>query len=150
MNRGEAEVLNMIWPTRFIQQYIPIRPADCTIVEVINHRMPVLLTQSPILQFLSVEGIRAAFSEEQVFIREGFMHEPDVIEHRLAAAPWLIPVIADPPDIPRSFRVSEDYLGSLVNEITVVVPGNDLLITQPFSFHRRTEMVGRASCRERV
>ena len=31
--------------------------------------------------------------------------------------------------------------GSLVDEVTVVVPGNYLLITQPFAFHRWAKIV---------
>src|SRR4051812_15124445 len=69
------------------------------------------------------------------------MDELDVIEHRLAAAPRLVPVKPYAPDITRSLRVSEDGSGSLIDEITIVIPGNYLLITEPFLFHRRAEIV---------
>ena len=36
VNGGEAEIPDMIWPTHFIQQYVPVGPADGTIVEVIG------------------------------------------------------------------------------------------------------------------
>src|SRR5205814_1617198 len=91
--------------------------------------------------FLSIEGITAAFGEDQVFIRERLMLGLDVIEHLVAAAPWLIPVITNAPYIPGGFGVSKDGGGSLVDEVTIVIPNNYLLITQPFPVHRRAEIV---------
>src|SRR6476660_7642523 len=69
------------------------------------------------------------------------MHELDVIEHLVAAAPWLIPVITNAPYILSGFGVSQDGGGPLVDQVTVVIPGNYLLIAQPFPFHRRAEIV---------
>src|SRR6266403_1259796 len=69
------------------------------------------------------------------------MHELDVIEHRLAAAPWLIPVKTNAPYVPRGIGIRKDRACSLVDEVTIVIPGNYLLITQPLLFHRRAKMV---------
>src|SRR5690349_24837590 len=69
------------------------------------------------------------------------MHELDIIEHRLAAAPGLIPVIANTPNILSGFRVRHYSAGPLVDEISVVIPGNYLLVTQALPFHRRAEIV---------
>ena len=43
MNRSEAEVLDVIRPAGFIQQNVPIGPADRAAVEVVDHRTPVQL-----------------------------------------------------------------------------------------------------------
>src|SRR5437764_2712460 len=69
------------------------------------------------------------------------MNELDVIEHRLAAAPGLIPVITNAPNVLRRFRVGQDSADPLVNEVTIVIPDNYFLITRPFPLNRRTEMV---------
>src|SRR5882724_2562638 len=69
------------------------------------------------------------------------MHELNVIVHRFAAAPWLVPVITNTPYVASGLRVSQDGAGSLVDEVTVVIPGDYLLITQPFPFHCRSKKV---------
>src|SRR5438552_1488156 len=69
------------------------------------------------------------------------MNELDVIEHRLAAAPRLIPMTTNAPNALRSFRVGQDSPGPLVNEVSIVIPDNYFLITQPFLFNRRAEIV---------
>src|SRR5450759_2588552 len=69
------------------------------------------------------------------------MHELDVVEHLVATAPRLVPVKTNAPYILGRFGVGEDGAGSLVDEVTVMIPGNDLLVTQPFSLHSRAEVV---------
>src|SRR5947207_12343856 len=93
------------------------------------------------MKLLNIEGIAAALSEDQVFTGERLMYQLHIIVHRFAATPWLIPVIANAPYKPGGFGVGQNSAGSLVDEVTVVIPGNYLLITQPFPFHRRSKKV---------
>src|SRR5439155_344409 len=79
--------------------------------------------------------------KQRVLVREILMYELDVIEHRLAAAPRLVPVITNSPNVLRCFRVGQDSAGPLVNEVSIVIPDNYFLITQPFPLDRRAETV---------
>ena len=133
VNRGEAEILDVIRPASFIQQYVPVRPADSAAVEVIDHRASVQFAQFPVLELFGIEGIGAAFGEDQVLVGKGLVHELDVVEHRVAAAPWLVPVITNAPHILRGFGVRQDRAGPLIDEIAVVIPGDDLLVAEPFA-----------------
>ena len=141
VDRCKAEVPDVIRPAGFVQQYVPVRPADSTAVEVIDHRASIRFAQSPGGDVLSLEGIDGSFSEEKVLVRESLVHELDVVEHLIATAPWLVPVIPDAPYILGGFGVLQDGADSLIDEIAVVVPGDDLLVTQSFSLHRRAEIV---------
>src|SRR5882724_2292173 len=85
------------------------------------------------MDFLRIERVNAAFREDQVLIGKGFVNQPDVIEHRLAAAPGLIPVITNTPHKLRRLWISQDGAGSLVDEIAIMIPGNDLLVSQACS-----------------
>src|SRR5689334_9753234 len=69
----------------------------------------------------------------------GFAHEPNVVEHHASAAPRLVPMEADAPDVLRSLWISENRADALVDEIAVVVPGDDLPVGESFSSHRGPE-----------
>src|SRR5215218_2581892 len=107
MYRREAEVLHVIRSTRFVQQNVPIGPADGAAVEVVDHRTSVHLTQGPILEPFRLERVSTALGENQVLVGERFAYEPDVVKHRLAAAPRLVPVISNTPHVLRSFWIVE-------------------------------------------
>ena len=129
VNRSEAEVPDVIWSTLFVQQHVPICPTDSTAVEVIDHRASVRFAQSPGGNVLRLEGIDCSFSEEQLFIGESLVYELDVVEHLVAAAPWLVPVKADAPHVLGGFGIFQDGADSLIDEIAVVIPGDDVLST---------------------
>src|SRR5262249_55094062 len=123
----------MIRTAAFIQQNVPVRPADTPIIEIVNHRAAVAFSKLPLSQTLVVEYIDAPFRKDQRLAGKRFMDQLDVVEHRLAAAPGLIPVITNAPDKPGSLGIAEDGAGALIDKIAIVVPGNDLLICQPFA-----------------
>jgi hypothetical protein len=76
-----------------------------------------------------------------VLARKRFAHELDVVKHRLAATPRLVPVITDTPNVLRRFRIVEDRPRALVDEIAIVVPHDDLLSGKTFAPDRRPKMV---------
>src|SRR6185436_3652112 len=76
-----------------------------------------------------------------MLIRERLVNQPDVVKHWLAAAPGLIPVITDAPHKLRRFWISQDSAGSLIDEVAIVIPGNDLLVSQAFAFECRAKMI---------
>src|SRR5689334_8563655 len=76
-----------------------------------------------------------------MLLRERLAHELDVIKHRFAAAPRFVPVITNTPNILRRFRISQDRLRALVNEISIVIPNDDLLLAESFLLDRWSKMV---------
>src|SRR6187200_2856944 len=89
VNRGKAEILDMIWPAILVEQYVPVRPAYGTVVEVVDHGPRVLFAESPVVDVVGLERIDSAFREQKVLAGEGLVHQPDVVEHLLATTPWL-------------------------------------------------------------
>src|ERR1044072_5617493 len=55
MHRRETEVLNMIWTTALVEQNIPVSPTNRAVVEVVDHRPPVLFTKLPFIQSLRIK-----------------------------------------------------------------------------------------------
>ena len=70
-----------------------------------------------------------------------FAHEPHIVEHHRAAAPWLVPVISDAPHILRGFGIIENCADALKDQVTVVIPCDDLLVAQSSPPHCRAEEV---------
>src|SRR6185295_2054464 len=101
----------------------------------------VLFPQFPILKSLWIERVRTAFSEDKILVRERLMHQLDVIEHRVAAGPRLIPMKTNSPDEPRGSGIRQDCACSLINQVAVVVPGDYFLVPQSRSLHRRAKIV---------
>src|SRR5690348_6300427 len=107
MNWREAEIANVIGTAPLIKQHVPIRPTNCSIVEIIYHRPAVLFAKLPLVEPFCVKPIYAAFGEDQVRFRKCFVYEPHVIKHWLAPTPWFIPVVANSPDKLRSLRIAK-------------------------------------------
>src|ERR1044072_8344934 len=97
MHGRETEVLDMIRTTTFVEQNIPISPTNRAVVEVVNHRPPILLTKLPLSDSLRIECIDTALGKDQMLLRKDLMDQPHVVEHRIAAAPRLVPRITDAP-----------------------------------------------------
>src|SRR4030095_14290638 len=141
MNRRETKVADVIWSATFIQQNVPISPADGAIVEVVDHRATILFTKLPLAKFHGGERVNAALGEDQVFARKRLIHHSHVVEHRLTATPRFIPVKADAPDKLCSFRIPQDRTGSLIDEIAIVIPSDYFSVGQTFSLERRSKLL---------
>src|SRR5262245_18557231 len=76
-----------------------------------------------------------------MFLRKRFAHELHVVEHRLTTAPGLVPVITDAPNVLCGFWIGQDCPGSLVDQVAIVVPHNNLLRTETFAFDRWPKIV---------
>src|SRR5512145_2260773 len=76
-----------------------------------------------------------------MLVREGLVHESHVVKHRVTAAPWLVPVKTNAPNVLCRFRIGQDRPRSLINQIAVMVPDNDFLIVETFLPDRRAEMI---------
>ena len=141
VERGEAEVADVIRAAGLVQKDVPVSPGRRAVVEVVNHRVAVVLAELPIVHSLHVESVVAAFGEDERLVWEGLVHEPDVVVHRFAAAPGFVPVIGDAPDVARGFGVCEDRAGALIDEVAVMIPGEDFPVGQTFSAQGRAEVV---------
>src|ERR1043165_7398843 len=141
MHGREKEVLDMIRTHTFVQQNVPVSPTNRAVVEVVNHRPPILLTKLPLSDSLRIECIDTALGEDQMLLRKDLVNQTDVVEHRIAATPRLVPVITDAPDRLRRLRIGKEGTDSLIDQIAIVIPGDDLLITQPRTAHRWPEII---------
>src|SRR5678816_4156950 len=81
------------------------------------------------------------FGEDQVLVRKRFMNQFDVLEHRLATAPGFIPVETYTPYKFCGVRVGENSAGTLINQIAVMVPGDDVLVCESVALERWSKIV---------
>src|ERR1700752_2734490 len=129
MHGCKTKICDVVWATSFIEQDIPICPAHSAAVEVVNHRAAVLFTKLPFSNPLCIERVDATLREYEVLFRKGLINQTDVVEHRIATAPRFIPVITDSPNKTRGLGISQKRADSLVNEIAIVIPRDDLLVS---------------------
>src|ERR1041385_3508353 len=76
-----------------------------------------------------------------MLVRKRLAHEFHIVEHRVAAAPRLVPVITNAPNVLRSSRIGQYRLHALIDEITVVIPRDYFLVRQTFPLDCWTKMV---------
>src|ERR1700752_2547056 len=76
-----------------------------------------------------------------MLIRKDLVDQPHVIKHRIAAAPRLVPVKTNAPDKLRRPRGGKQRAGSLIDQIAIVIPGDDLLIPQSRPAQRWPQMI---------
>src|SRR5580704_5973277 len=81
MYGGKTKILYMIGAALFIQQYVPIRPADGAIIKIMDHTAAIALAQFPVMNAVHIERAVAAFRKQQVLIREGLMHPLYILKH---------------------------------------------------------------------
>ena len=133
VHRGEAEVADMVGAAGFVEEDIPVGPGHSAVVEIVDHVFAVLLAPLPLIEGLPAERVVAGFGQQQVFARKRLGYAFDIFV-LAAAVPDFIPVKTDAPDVFRRLRVGEQGVGALVQQVAVVVPGNEFFIGH---FHPR-------------
>ena len=133
MYGSEAEIFDMVGAAGFVEQDVPVGPGHGAVVEVVNHVFAVLFAPGPLIEGFPAERVVAGFGEEQVFARERFSH-PFHIVILPAAVPDFIPVKSDAPDISGGFFIAQQGVGALIEQVAVVVPGNEFLLAEFVSF----------------
>jgi hypothetical protein len=68
MHRSETEISDMVWAASFIQQHVPVSPADGAVVEIIDHRAAILFAKLPFPNPARIESVDACFGEEKVLV----------------------------------------------------------------------------------
>src|ERR1044071_10466817 len=76
-----------------------------------------------------------------MLVRKRFIDQPDVIKHRIATAPRLVPVKTNAPDKLRLLRIGKQRADSLIDQIAIVIPGDDLLVRQSCAAQRWTKII---------
>src|SRR3989454_2697164 len=76
-----------------------------------------------------------------MFIGVEPVHQRHIAVHLLSTRPILIPVKSDPPDILRGFRIVEDRLCPLDDQIPVMIPHDDVDVAEALLYHDRTKVV---------
>src|SRR6185369_14938795 len=107
MHRRETEVSDVVWATAFVELDIPVSPTNRAVVEVVNHRPPVLFAKLPLSDLLRIECVDTTLRKDQMLVRKRVVDQPDVVKHRIATAPGLIPVITNAPHKLRCLRVGK-------------------------------------------
>lgn len=55
VNGCEAEIADVVWSAFFVEQDVPVRPRDRSVVEIVDHIMPVEFAQTPVANFFRFE-----------------------------------------------------------------------------------------------
>jgi len=126
MHGRKAEVLYMVRAAGLIEQDVPVDPGYGAVVEIGDHAGAVVLAPMPFVEGLPAKGVVAGFGEQQVCFGEGLGHELHVLGCR-GSCPAFIPVKTDAPDIFGRFLVGQDRGGPVIDQVAVMVPGNELL-----------------------
>src|SRR4030095_552516 len=97
MYRGKTKITNMIRATSLVKQNIPISKTNHTIIEIMDHICSVFFTQLPVIGPTAIICFFTPFCKKQIGIGERLVDQFYIIIHRLASAPWLVPVKANTP-----------------------------------------------------
>src|ERR1044072_8352136 len=76
-----------------------------------------------------------------MLVRKCLIDQPHVVKHRIATTPRLVPVKTNPPDKLRRPRIGEERADSFIKQITILIPGDDLLIAQSRTAQRWPKMI---------
>src|SRR5689334_25210183 len=132
MYRGETKILNVIGSAGFIQEYVPVGEANHAVIKIIDHRLAIFLSECPCGISFCIEVFGTSFREEKILFGKCFMYLSKVLVHLVPTAPTLVPVKADAPRVFRCLGIAEIGAGPLINKITIMIPHDDLLASQPF------------------
>src|ERR1044072_5406905 len=76
-----------------------------------------------------------------MLVRKGLIDQSNVVKHGVATTPRLIPVITDTPHKLRRLRIGEQCADSLIDQIAIVIPGDDLLVAQTRTAQRWSKII---------
>src|SRR6185503_18657702 len=76
-----------------------------------------------------------------MLVRKRLIDQPNVVKHRIATTPRLVPMKTNAPDKLRRLRIGKQRADSLIDQIAIVIPGNDLLVAQSRTAQRWSKVV---------
>jgi hypothetical protein len=80
----EAEVADMIGATALVEQDVPVGPADCAGIDIVDALAAIAFGVGPVLQPRRVEALNRGFGQQQVGCGPGFVGGSDIAVHRFA------------------------------------------------------------------
>ena len=91
MDGRETKVVDVIGATGFIQQDIPIGPACCAIVEIMDHRRAIVFTPLPLIKSLPAKWIITGLGQHKRLVRIRLSYSFDIVRD-LRTMPFFIPM----------------------------------------------------------
>lgn len=141
VNGGKTEVLHVVGTAGFVEEDVPVGPPHGAAVEVIDHGVAVAFRVGPALVVRCIKPLLAPFREQELLVGVGLFDELEVLVLGVAAGPGFVPVKAGAPGILRGVGIVENGICAVGNEVAIVVPHDDFLVTVSGGFHCGAEVV---------
>ena len=141
VNGGKTKVLHVVGPAGFVEEDVPVGPSHGAAVKVVDHGVAVAFCVRPAFVMRCIKPFLAPFREQELLVGVGLFDELEVLVLGVAAGPGFVPVKAGAPGILRGVGIVENSIGAVGNEVAVVVPNHDFLVTISGSVHRGAEVV---------
>ena len=141
VNGGKTEVLYVVGPAGFVEKDVPVGPPHGAAVEVIDHGVAVAFRVRPALVMRRIKTFLTSFREQELLVGVGLFDELEVLVLGVAAGPGFVPVKAGSPSVLRGVGVVENGVRTVGDEVAIVVPNDNLLISVSCSLHRGAEVV---------
>ena len=124
-----------------IKQYIPVRPTHSATIKVINHGVTIALGIGPMLVAIFSEVFVGTLGKEQVLGRVRLVNQRKIVVHGLTTGPGFVPVKTYAPSVFSRFWILKNNIGATGNQVTIVIPDNDLLVPKAFSLKNWAQVI---------
>ena len=140
MDWGKAEILHVVGATVFVEQDVPIGPAHRALIEIMDHAVSVAFSIGPALVMCTVKAFLAPLSEQQFFVGERLLDQLEVFIFGCPSCPGFVLMEPCSPSIRCGDRVLKNGVGSVRDEVAVVVPNHDFFVPKTCLRHGWPQM----------